>query len=93
MCSLYRVVMSRPVCPTYTLLQVLHFILYTPAGLSFLVFRVSCLESYFYVGVLEHVGYLVNCWTMKLEFRPFTDLVGRFLLVCLHVNDRVVSSF
>ena len=42
MCSLYRVVTSRSVCPTYAPLQVLHFILYIPAGFSFLVFHVSC---------------------------------------------------
>jgi hypothetical protein len=42
LCSVWRVAMSRPVCPTYDLLHELHLILYIPAGLSFCGWHDSC---------------------------------------------------
>jgi hypothetical protein len=41
-CSLYLMVINLPDCPTYTLLQVLHFSLYIPLGLFVFCFLTSC---------------------------------------------------
>jgi len=46
-CSLCLIRNDQPVCPTYELLQVLHFSLYLPLELFWIIVSLSCLYMVF----------------------------------------------
>jgi len=79
-CSLCLIPIDLSVCPTYELLQVLHFSLYIPLefisflvilSLSFFVYGVCDTKGYVYVGMFEYVSYFVYKWTAISECDPF----------------------
>jgi hypothetical protein len=77
-CSLCLVLIDLPDCPTYTFLNVLQFILYTPGGSLFLVFYESCwnivfvfLKAIFWIGVFEEAGYFIYCRAVESKFDTY----------------------
>jgi len=85
LCILYVLYDDLPVCPTYELLQVLHFSLYIPLELvldycitELFVYGVCGMEGYVQVGIFEYISYFAYKWTVICECDSFF-----FLLVCL----------
>jgi len=83
-----------PVCPTYELLQVLHFSLCIPLEfildyciIELFVDGVRGMEGYVQVGMFEWISYFVCKWTVISECDPF------FLLVCLCGKCMLCFSF